>query len=132
MDFSPAKDGTRTGLLTRVRRADGTVVGSAGAAGGSVVTDEGEHHVEDRCGVFVGAPVLLFVSTASLRAQGTSMPDFTGVLRSTRLAKRAPRRGGPARGRGACAGGGDEHRAAPPPRPVLLDGREGRPATRRS
>ena len=27
VDFSPAKDGTRTGLLTRVRRADGTVVG---------------------------------------------------------------------------------------------------------
>jgi hypothetical protein len=28
VDFSPAKDGTRTGLLTRVRRADGTVIGS--------------------------------------------------------------------------------------------------------
>ena len=28
VDFSPAKDGTRTGLLTRVRRADGTVVGN--------------------------------------------------------------------------------------------------------
>ena len=28
VDFSPAKDGTRTGLLTRVRRADGTVVGA--------------------------------------------------------------------------------------------------------
>ena len=27
VDFSPAKDGSRTGLLTRVRRADGTVVG---------------------------------------------------------------------------------------------------------
>jgi hypothetical protein len=27
VDFSPAKDGTRAGLLTRVRRADGTVVG---------------------------------------------------------------------------------------------------------
>ena len=27
VDFSPAKDGTRTGLLTRVRRADGTPVG---------------------------------------------------------------------------------------------------------
>lgn len=27
VDFSPAKDGTKTGLLTRVRRADGTVVG---------------------------------------------------------------------------------------------------------
>ena len=26
VDFSPAKDGTRTGLLTRVRRADGTLV----------------------------------------------------------------------------------------------------------
>ena len=28
VDFSPAKDGTRTGLLTRVRRADGSVVGN--------------------------------------------------------------------------------------------------------
>ena len=28
VDFSPAKDGSHTGLLTRVRRADGTVVGS--------------------------------------------------------------------------------------------------------
>jgi len=27
VDFSPAKDGTHTGLLTRVRRADGTMVG---------------------------------------------------------------------------------------------------------
>ena len=27
VDFSPAKDGTHTGLLTRVRRADGTLVG---------------------------------------------------------------------------------------------------------
>jgi hypothetical protein len=27
VDFSPAKDGSRTGLLTRVRRPDGTVVG---------------------------------------------------------------------------------------------------------
>jgi plastocyanin len=27
VDFSPAKDGSPTGLLTRVRRADGTVVG---------------------------------------------------------------------------------------------------------
>ena len=27
VDFSPAKDGTHTGLLTRVRRADGSMVG---------------------------------------------------------------------------------------------------------
>ena len=27
VDFSPAKDGSRTGLLTRVTRADGTAVG---------------------------------------------------------------------------------------------------------
>ena len=32
IDFSPAKDGTRTGLLTRVRLADGTVLGQAPAA----------------------------------------------------------------------------------------------------
>jgi hypothetical protein len=31
VDFSPAKDGTRTGLLTRVRRADGSVVGQQAA-----------------------------------------------------------------------------------------------------
>jgi len=29
VDFSPAKDGTRTGLLTRVRLTDGTVLGQA-------------------------------------------------------------------------------------------------------
>jgi hypothetical protein len=27
VDFSPAKDGSRTGLLTRVTRSDGTVIG---------------------------------------------------------------------------------------------------------
>ena len=32
IDFSPAKDGTRTGLLTRVRLADGTVLGQTPAA----------------------------------------------------------------------------------------------------
>jgi hypothetical protein len=32
VDFSPAKDGTRTGLLTRVRLEDGTVLGQAPAA----------------------------------------------------------------------------------------------------
>lgn len=31
VDFSPAKDGSRTGLLTRVIRADGTVVGQQAA-----------------------------------------------------------------------------------------------------
>jgi hypothetical protein len=31
VDFSPAKDGSRTGLLTRVRRADGSVVGEQAA-----------------------------------------------------------------------------------------------------
>ena len=30
VDFSPAKDGSRTGLLTRVTRADGTVLGQQG------------------------------------------------------------------------------------------------------
>ena len=32
VDFSPAKDGTHTGLLTRVRRADGTLVGQQAPA----------------------------------------------------------------------------------------------------
>ena len=32
VDFSPAKDGSHTGLLTRVRLADGSVLGQAPAA----------------------------------------------------------------------------------------------------
>ena len=32
IDFSPAKDGTKTGLLTRVTLADGTVLGQAPTA----------------------------------------------------------------------------------------------------
>jgi hypothetical protein len=32
VDFSPAKDGSHTGLLTRVRRADGTPVGQQAPA----------------------------------------------------------------------------------------------------
>jgi len=32
VDFSPAKDGSKTGLLTRVRLADGSVLGQAPAA----------------------------------------------------------------------------------------------------
>jgi hypothetical protein len=32
VDFSPAKDGSRTGLLTRVRLADGSVLGQTPAA----------------------------------------------------------------------------------------------------
>ena len=32
VDFSPAKDGSQTGLLTRVRLADGSVLGQAPAA----------------------------------------------------------------------------------------------------
>src|SRR5215831_7245980 len=35
VDFSPAKDGTHTGLLTRVRRADGSLVGQQAPATGA-------------------------------------------------------------------------------------------------
>jgi len=72
---------------------------------------------------------VLFVSTASLRAQATSPPDFTGVYspidpfgqaRGGRAAVPPP----PAPSPAAQARGG----AVPPPRPVLvLDGRAGRP-----
>src|SRR5688572_3440320 len=61
---------------------------------------------------------LLFVSTASLRAQGTPPPDFTGVYSPIDPFGQF-RRATPA----ATSDG-----ALPPPRPVLvLDGREGRP-----
>ena len=70
---------------------------------------------------------VLFVSTASLRAQGTSPPDFTGVYSPIDPFGQA--RGGraaappPAAATAAATRGG----ALPPPRPVLvLDGREGR------
>src|SRR4030095_2544696 len=75
---------------------------------------------------------LLFVSTASLRAQGTSTPDFTGVYspidpfgqaRARAAAATPPAAAVPPPAAGTSAGG------VPPPRPVLvLDGREGRPA----
>ena len=66
---------------------------------------------------------LLFVSTASLRAQGTPPPDFTGVYSPIDPFGQA------GRGRAAvpppAAGTRGE---VPPPRPVLvLDGRAGRP-----
>ena len=72
---------------------------------------------------------LLFVSTASLRAQATPPPDFTGVYSPIDPFGQA--RGGQTRGGqaavpppAAATRGGD----VPPPRPVLvLDGRAGRP-----
>jgi len=75
---------------------------------------------------------LLFVSSASLRAQGTPPPDFTGVYspidpfgqaRARAAAATPPAAAVPPPAAGTSAGG------VPPPRPVLvLDGREGRPA----
>ena len=70
---------------------------------------------------------LLFVSTASLRAQGTAAPDFTGVYSPIDPFGQA--RGGraatpPPAPQPAAGARGD----VPPPRPVLvLDGRAGRP-----
>ena len=70
---------------------------------------------------------LLFVSTASLRAQGTPPPDFTGVYSPIDPFGQA--RGGraatpPPAPQPAAGARGD----VPPPRPVLvLDGRAGRP-----
>ena len=67
---------------------------------------------------------LLFVSTASLRAQGTPPPDFTGVYSPINPFGQA------GRGRAAVPppAAGTRGEAVPPPRPVLvLDGREGRP-----
>ena len=71
---------------------------------------------------------VLFMSTASLRAQGTPPPDFTGVYspidpfgqaRGGRAAVPPPPAPSPA---------AQPRGALPPPRPVLvLDGREGRP-----
>ena len=73
---------------------------------------------------------LVFVSTASLRAQGAARPDFTGVYqpidpfgqaRARAAVNPPPTVVAPP----AAAGAGG---AVPPPRPVLvLDGREGRP-----
>jgi hypothetical protein len=74
---------------------------------------------------------VLLVSTASLRAQGPSTPDFTGVYQPidpfgqarARAAANPPATVLAAPATGTNAGG------VPPPRPVLvLDGREGRPA----
>src|SRR4029450_7478183 len=65
---------------------------------------------------------LLFVSTASLRAQGASPPDFTGVYSPIDPFGQA--RGG----RAATPPRGAGTRGEAPPRPVLvLDGRAGRP-----
>ena len=78
---------------------------------------------------------LLFVSTASLRAQGTPPPDFTGVYSPIDPFGQA--RGGRAAGAQQAAvpppavpppAAGTRGGAVPPPRPVLvLDGRAGRP-----
>ena len=64
---------------------------------------------------------LLFVATASLRAQETPPPDFTGVYMPVDPFGQFRRPAAPPPA--ATSDGG-----LPPPRPVLvLDGREGRP-----
>jgi hypothetical protein len=73
---------------------------------------------------------LLFVSTASLRAQGTAAPDFTGVYSPIDPFGQA--RGGRAAVPPPAVvpppAAGNRGGALPPPRPVLvLDGRAGRP-----
>jgi hypothetical protein len=74
---------------------------------------------------------LLFVSTASLRAQGTSPPDFTGVYSPIDPFGQARARAAanPPATVVAPPAAGNNAGGVPPPRPVLvLDGREGRPA----
>jgi len=68
---------------------------------------------------------LLFVSTASLRTQGTPPPDFTGVYSPIDPFGQAGRPAAAPPAAAETRGG-----ALPPPRPVLvLDGRAGRPET---
>jgi hypothetical protein len=70
---------------------------------------------------------LLFVSTASLRAQGSSPPDFTGVYSPIDPFGQARARAATPPPAAAPAAAGAPG-AVTPPRPVLvLDGREGRP-----
>src|SRR5262245_59227904 len=70
---------------------------------------------------------LLFVSTASLRAQGSSPPDFTGVYSPIDPFGQARARAATPPPAAAPAAAGAPGAVAPP-RPVLvLDGREGRP-----
>ncbi|HEY7188456.1 MAG TPA: hypothetical protein VH436_17990 [Vicinamibacterales bacterium] len=70
---------------------------------------------------------LLFVSTASLRAQGSSPPDFTGVYSPIDPFGQARARAATSPPAAAPAAAGAPGAVAPP-RPVLvLDGREGRP-----
>jgi len=74
--------------------------------------------------VFSSALLCLFVSTVSLRAQGTLPPDLTGVY--SLIDPFGQARGGRAAVPPPAAGTRGE--AVPPPRPVLvLDGRAGRP-----
>ena len=73
---------------------------------------------------------VLFASTASLRAQGTQPPDFTGVYAPIDPFGQARTAGG---GRSAAPPSAPGPRGeVPPPRPVLvLDGRAGRPENAR-
>jgi len=74
--------------------------------------------------LYSSALVCMFISTASLRAQGTARPDFTGVYSPVDPFGQA------GRGRAAVPppAAGTPSGALPPPRPVLvLDGRAGRP-----
>ena len=74
--------------------------------------------------VFSSALLCLLFVTASLRAQGTPPPDFTGVYSPIDPFGQA------GRGRAAVPppAAGTRGEALPPPRPVLvLDGRAGRP-----
>jgi len=73
---------------------------------------------------------LLFVSTASLRAQGTPPPDFTGVYSPIDPfgQARGGRAAAPPPAPAPSPAAGTRGEAVPPPRPVLvLDGRAGRP-----
>ena len=68
VDFSPAKDGSKTGLVARVTKADGTILANAGRR----INDH-------RRTVIFKAAVLLSLAAWVVSASGATPPDFSGV-----------------------------------------------------
>ena len=113
VDFSPARDGSHTGLTTRVTLADGTVLSQASP---SVIAARGGHHVEDHRFAFRGArvPAAWIDGIDSRAGDAVASGFYRRVLSRSTRTRRPPRPRG----------------AGTPPRPVaVIDGRAGRPAT---